>query len=72
MATPTEGGGSIPGDLPPGYSGLPTPPYVPGSGFAGVVNSFGQLAKLVETTLPYLARRLAFGVDYYRNTDRRF
>lgn len=59
---------AIAGDLPAGYGGLPRPPVIPGTGFDGLVKSFAQLVKLVNVTVPYLARRLAYDVDRSRGT----
>lgn len=56
----------IAGDRGSSYGGLPKPPVVPGRGFDGVVKSMAQLVKLVNETLPALARRLAWDVDQHR------
>lgn len=57
---------NIPGDTGTGYGGLPRPPTIPGKGLAGIVGSFGQLVKLVNETVPSLARRVAADVDAQR------
>jgi hypothetical protein len=56
----------IPGDTGLGYGALPRPPTIPGVGLDGVFKSWGQLQKLVNDTLPYLARRLANDLDRRR------
>ena len=60
----------IEGDQPLGVGGLPRPPLIPGTGFDGIVKSFAQLAKLVNYTIPALARRLAYDVDRARGSGR--
>jgi hypothetical protein len=58
----------IAGDQPPGYTGLPRPPLIPGSGMYGMNMSWAQVVKALNETLPYLARRLAYNIDRHRGS----